>query len=326
MFAILGGDTFLAEEALERVLTAAIGADRQEALELLRGDEVTWARVIDAARTPSLFAPRRAVVVRGAEGIKGAADELLRYLEDPSPGVALVLLARKVDGRLTAWKAVKARGEVLSAEPLKGQALRGYVADEVRRRRLGLPPEAVAELVEHLGQDLRRLVGELDKLEAFAGGRRDLTADEVAAVLGKGLGRPVYKLGDAISGRSAGEALELVEELLDDGQDGVYLVGVLYRAVAQVRAVKALREARVPAAEIPGRVGAMPFKLNDLLGWAGLWSRDDLDQALLTLNRADRALKRGADARVALGSAVVGLCPAATREERSTSPRRRPTR
>ena len=57
---------------LERVLAAAIGADRQEALQVLYGDETKWEDVLAAARTGSLFASRRAVVVRRAELLKYA--------------------------------------------------------------------------------------------------------------------------------------------------------------------------------------------------------------------------------------------------------------
>ena len=60
---------------------------------------------------------------------------------------------------------VRVRGAARRAAPL-----RGYVAEQVRRRKLALGDEAFEELLERVGQDLRRLMGELDKLEAFAGG------------------------------------------------------------------------------------------------------------------------------------------------------------
>ena len=71
--AIVGEDTYLAEEALERVLAAAIGEDRQDALQVLYGDEAKWEEVLGAARTGSLFVSRRAIVVRRAELLKYAS-------------------------------------------------------------------------------------------------------------------------------------------------------------------------------------------------------------------------------------------------------------
>ena len=59
---VAGGDSYLAEEALESLTAAAVGDDRADSLQVFRGDETTWARVVEAARTGSLFATRRAVV------------------------------------------------------------------------------------------------------------------------------------------------------------------------------------------------------------------------------------------------------------------------
>jgi len=137
--------------------------------------------VLEAARTGSLFASRRAVVVRGADGIKGEGDELPAYLDDPSPDARLVFMAGKPDKRKTVWKKLLERAQSHSAEPLKGRAARGYVADQVRRRKLALREDAFEELFERVGQDLRRLMGELEKLEAFAEGHAGpLSAEEVS--------------------------------------------------------------------------------------------------------------------------------------------------
>ena len=57
--AILGPDSFLAEEALEPLLQEALGKDREGALQVLHGDETTWGRLVETARTGSLFVSRR---------------------------------------------------------------------------------------------------------------------------------------------------------------------------------------------------------------------------------------------------------------------------
>jgi DNA polymerase III delta subunit len=41
-----------------------------------------------------------------------------------------------------------------------------------------------------VGGDLRRLMGELEKLETFAEGRA-ISAEDVASLAGRGLGRPL---------------------------------------------------------------------------------------------------------------------------------------
>lgn len=308
VFAVVGEDSFLAERHLNVLLQAEAGAGR-ESLELLRGDESTWNRVLDLARTQSLFASRRAIVVRAAEGLKGGDAGLTAYLDDPNPDVALIFMLGKVDKRLSVWRRLLERADVRSAEPLKGAKLRSYVAEEVARRKLPLTDDGLGELLERVGQDLRRLMGEIDKLESYAdGGRARLGADEVAAVLGRGLARPLYKLADALWARRTAEMLELTQELLDDGEAAPRLLATLHRALRQLRGARGLVERRTPADQLAARLGVMPFKVRELCDAARRWSDDDLARALLALSRADRRLKTGLADEPALTAAIVEAC------------------
>ena len=105
--AIFGEDTYLAEAALERLLSATVGSDRQDSLRVLYGDEAKWEDVLAAARSGSLFAASRAVLVRRAKLLKYASapqaddapadakgrgkaaktdgDPVEAYLESPAP-------------------------------------------------------------------------------------------------------------------------------------------------------------------------------------------------------------------------------------------------
>ncbi len=310
VYAIVGPDSFLAEEAVEAILGRAVGAQRSEAVQTLRGDETTWSRVLDAARARSLFAERRVVLVRGAEALKGDDDELAPYLEDPNPDATLVFVAAKPDKRRTAWKALLASAETLSAEPLKGARLKARVAEEVQRRKLPLAADAVEELVERVGQDLRRLMGELDKLEAFALGQKQLSADDVAAVLGRSFARPFWLLGDAVAERRAGEALELALRLLDDGEEAPMLVGAVYQSLRRLRGLRALREARASREEkLAWLPKNMAFKLPDLERAAERWTEAELLRAQAALRTADRRVKTGGAPSVALAAAIAEACP-----------------
>ncbi len=340
---VLGEDSYLAEEALERILSTAIGPDRNDALTVLQGDEVKWDAVVSAARSGSLFASRRAVVVRRADMIRGPRgeddtglaepapkkgkakaedDPVLRYLDDPSPDATLVLLAAKPDRRRNPWKRLSSEATIHSAEPRKGQALRAYVDAELRRRSLRLELDAVSGLIDEVGQDLRRLMGEVDKLEAWGDGQKPLSADDVHTVLGRGLGRPLYLLADAVAVRDQGASLEKLEQLLDGGEEGLRILATLHRSLRQVRAAGAMLRARVPRPQIAQALlpANMLWKLDSLLDAARRWDDADLRRALVALDRADRRLKRGADAATTLVVALVEAC--GVEEGAATSPRR----
>jgi DNA polymerase III delta subunit len=365
----VGEDTYLAEEALEKVLAAAVGEDRQDALRVFYGDEAKWEEVLAAARTGSLFATRRAIVVRRADRFaqdrgkdedgalgddatpdgqdeEGRSKEraqkdkgkdervpadkhpLIVYLKDPNPDVTLVLVAAKPDRRRAPWsKFFKAmpNDALHPASRLKGRALEARVAQEIRARGLQFERQALTDLVGEVGQDLHRLSVELDKLEAWIQERRVVTADDIDSVLGQGIARPLYVLGDAFAGRDKLGSITLVEELLADrtGNDalGIALktLARLYWSLRQVRAAAAMREARVPRDDIGAKLlpPNMQFKLDALLEASRRWTEAELRRGLAALGRADRRMKRGGDAATTLVAAIAESCGGET-----TSPRR----
>ncbi len=340
---ILGEDSYLAEEALEEILQRTVGAERDEGVRVFYGDESRWEEILAAARTGSLFVARRVIVVRRADELryeregrataraslageeepdtpaaatakgraKSEADAVCRYLDSPSPDATLVLLAAKPDRRRNPWKRLSAEAEVHSAEPKKGAALRGYVEEQLRRRGLGLDAQALKDLIDGVGQNLRRLMGELEKLQAWnADGKGPLTADDVHAVLGRGLARPLYLLADAVAARDLSGGLAKLEELLEGGEEGLRILSTIHRSLRQVRTAGALLAARVPRAEVGARLlpPHMQFKLDALLAAARRWPEADLRRALRATDRADRAVKTGADVSTALVLTLVEAC------------------
>jgi DNA polymerase-3 subunit delta len=308
--AIVGPDTYLAEEALETVLARVVGNDRTGSVQVVYGDEAKWEELVASAQTGSLFVAQRAIVVRRADQTKGDEERIVAYADDPSPDATLILMAPKPDRRRKVWKQILKKAQVHSAQPKRGRALRAHVEAELGHRGLRLAPEAVEELIDRVGQDLRRLMGEVDKLEAFGTGQRSLSAEDVAKVLGRGLGRPLYLLGDAISGRRRRDSLALIDELMGDGEEGLRILATLHRSLRQVRAAGALREAGVRTDEIGRRLlpGNMQFKARALVEASRRWVDEDLRRAFAALGRADRQIKRGTDAETALAAAVVEAC------------------
>jgi DNA polymerase III subunit delta len=309
---IAGGrdfDGYLAEAALERVLDQAIGSDRQEALQAFRGEESSWAQVLDAARTRSLFASKKALVVRQAEALRGDDEGVLAYLKDPTPGVTLVLVAAKPDKRKALWKRLFEAASVTLAEPLRGARLKGYVRDELRRRKVALSDDATAALIERVGADLRRLMGEIDKLQAYAEGER-LSAEEVALVLGRGFARPLYELSDAFGQRRARATLELLEQALDEGEAPLRILSALHRGLRELRKVRGLALRRTARDKMVAALGLgnRAFKLDAMLEAARGWDEASFRRATAALERADRAIKSSGEARLALAAAVAEAC------------------
>ena len=61
-----------------------------------------------------------------------------------------------------------------------------------------LPPEALEFFVLLAGQHSRQIENELEKLDVYLGGRRDVTTDDVRTMVSQSRAGVVFELGDAI--------------------------------------------------------------------------------------------------------------------------------
>src|SRR5256886_13045384 len=121
--------------------------------------------------TLPLLAAARVVVLRGVEDVRKTSkvrQALVHYLQAPNPTTLLIL----VQGAGDPPDAELARlATSVAIQPLPGPRVRKWVAHRARQLQLTLEPDAAELLGESVGNDLRPLAGELDKLAALLAGR-----------------------------------------------------------------------------------------------------------------------------------------------------------
>jgi len=190
---------------------------------------------------------------------------------------------------------------------------------------LTLEPDAVALLIEAVGNDLSALARELEKLASLAGDR-PATAADVTALVGVRRGETVHDLVEAALARNAARAAQLVEPVLEQaGMSGVkilMLLGTQLVGTALARAERDRGGSRVEDTVFRTLLAARPYGLRSYKDeaarwarWSALWTSVELSAALRAALVADRALKNTTvtDDRGIVMQLVLGF--AATRRE-----------
>lgn len=256
------------------------------------------------------------------------------------PGHVLVVAAGKVDATLPLVKKLAAAGRRLKVAVAREASFGGKVilGPTVRLLLEGTGKKADAAAVERLAEcvdgDARTLAQELQKLAAFVGERKVITAEDVAEVVVRTAEDQFFALGNAVEERRLEEALAVVDRSLGPGGGSPHmLVASLASTVRRLllekeraRAVVGERrlgnprdwEAQVfptiPAAEVGKK---KPFGFWMKYQASTRFTRAELLQGLVALHEADVAMKSGQDGRLALERALLGLL-APNAEKRST--------
>ncbi|HLI15032.1 MAG TPA: DNA polymerase III subunit delta [Acidimicrobiales bacterium] len=254
-------------------------------------EDLSIAPVLDACRTPPLFAAARVVVVSDASRLSSAqVGELLDYLASPLESTVLVLAFPGRPAPAPLARRVREVGVVVDAGAPSGARRRAWFDEHLSAAAVRLEPPAAALLQAHLGEDLDRLEGLLASLEAAFGPGATIAADELEPFLGEAGGVAPWELTDAIDRGDLPGALEALDRLLGaGGRAPLALVATLHRHYGAML--------RLDGAEVPDERAAAaltrlsPFPARKALEQARRLGHEGVADAIRLLAAADLDLR-----------------------------------
>jgi DNA polymerase-3 subunit delta len=171
-------------------------------LTVFYGKDANWTEVINACRRYPMFAERQVVLLKEAQQMKDI-DKLESYITNPLLSTVLVVSykGKTVDGRSRLSKILKQNGEVLSTKKLFDNQLPDWTNDFIHSKGFEIAPRALMLLVNHIGNDLSRISGEIEKLSMNMGNRKDITEDDIENYVGVSKEYNVFELSEAFSNK-----------------------------------------------------------------------------------------------------------------------------
>jgi DNA polymerase-3 subunit delta len=187
--------------------------------------------IVDAITTPPFITDLRVVVVRDAGRLLAAdAARLAPCLDDPVPGVVLVLVAGGGTIPAVLVKAVDRTGSVIDTAVGTGRARTQWLVERLHEGPVRLDARAATLLGDHLGGDLSRVQGLLDSLAAAYGPGAAIDPDRLAPFLGESGRVAPWDLTDAIDAGDTAGALDALGRLVGPGgSHPLVVLSILHR-------------------------------------------------------------------------------------------------
>lgn len=328
-YLLTGSDEFQKRRALEELLQQLVDADfRDFDLEELDGETTTSERIISGLSTPPLGAGRRVVLVRFAN--KMDPDEqrkLARTIDSIPPTGCLVLVnpaAEKSDGKpkkgsevlADLSKAVRKVGEVhefgAGSTRDKTEHARKFAKSQINASGKQISADALAFLVQRVGDDFAIIASEVQKLIDWAGDQDRITHEDVEAVTTETPEEKIFRFLDAVANRNTALALQLLDNMLEASNDiqadasrTLAMIARQFRLIWQARmlleaGVKRLEKSAVPKqmlAALPSETNLLdvverqPWQANKLIAQAKSFPQAKLRKCFDAIARADAAMK-----------------------------------
>lgn len=288
-----GDEDFLMEDAVNRILSTMLDpAAKAFNRDILYGDEVDGAKVVNIASSYPMMANNRAVVVKEVNKLSQDSKELiLRYLKHPAATTCLILTSPSIDEQAKFYSKLKELTEWVEFKPLYDSQIPEWIKSYMGSKGKKIFPGAVRLLHGKVGVVLRDLVNEIEKLLLFVDDKERIEEEDVEAVVGIAKHYNIFELSDAVGKMDLKGAVEILERMLDVGESPVSIVAMLTRYFTILWKIKELIQHREPERKIASIVGVHPFFVKDYIAQAQNFSEARITTAFTHLLNADVHLK-----------------------------------
>jgi len=281
------------------------------------GRKVTLGELQHACDSVPFMAERRLVIVEGLltrlepKGQKEYLERLTQYLKHLPETTRLVFVENKSIGKsnpVHRLALADERGHVKEFKPPQRRELNHWIEERARKKGGQIIAAAVETLAAFVGNDLRLLDQEIEKLVVYVDGARPISEDDVRLLVSYVQEANVFEMVDALGQRDAQRAAKLLHQLLDAGEHPLGLLGMIVRQFRILIQVKELSERGLSQQKMAARLKLHPFVVKKTSRQAMNFSTEQLETIYRRLLETDVAIKTGQmDAVLALDMLVVGL-------------------
>ncbi len=233
---------------------------------------------------------KKSNTVDGRAGFEKVLAEHAAIL--PETTVLIVLVEETLDSNNVLLKAAEKHGKVIQSTLPKGAALEKWITNRAKSIEVKIAPDAVTILANFIGNDLRLLANELDKLAMYVGKGATIKIEDVRQLSAQVQEARIFDLTDALAQRNRKQALNILHDLLGDGEPPLKLISTITSQVRSLLLVKELAQKGMRAPQIVSTLGMAPFIADKALRQVGNFSIPQLENAYRQLLATDAALKR----------------------------------
>ena len=210
----------------------------------------------------------------------------------PDTTVLIVLVDELLDANNPLLKAAGEHGKVIQSTLPRGGALESWISKRAKSLGVTIDGDAATLLANFIGNQLRLLANELDKLATYVGDGGTITVDDVRTLSAQVQEARIFDLTDALAQRNQKQALTILHDLLANGEPPIKLISTISSQVRSLLLVKELSQQGMRSPQIASTIGIAPFVADKVARQVGKFTAAQLEVAYRQLLATDASLKR----------------------------------
>jgi len=312
LYLLFGAEEFLIQEVLDLIIKEIVDpASADFNFNVVYCRETSAAEIVSLAQTLPFMSEKRLVVAKEVDAFKAAdLEDLVPYLNDPSPSTCLAMVSSQGKfEKKSVLSAVEARGAVVRFYPLLDREIAEWIEGWARIRGLSVQRDAAQYLWQIIGNDLQKIVNELQKVEIYIKGGKTVTFEDIKTVVGDFREYTSFDLAAAVGQKDSGKALLILSRLIQEGEAPVGLLGSIAWNFRRLLQAKAMEEAGRGPDEILRKLRVIFHQTAIFKEQLRRHTVDELRGIFPLMLLTDRALKSSSlNGRLILERMILKLC------------------
>jgi len=297
-YLLYGEEKFLVryyENLLKSTLLPA-GADIMN-LDVYEEKEATAQRISDACRTAPFLNEYRLILVKDSKlfltGRKADSDALADFLSDIPDSSVLAFVEDEADKRGKLFKKLSETGLAVEFKTPSDKELLDWINNMVKKRGGSIARDAAQALLRTAARNMEALSAEIEKLTAYAGAGRAITADDIQKICVPALETQIFDLVGAVGNKKPERALDIFGNMLLMKEQPLVVLTMIIRQFRLVLLTKELAEKGRSNNDIANFLSIRGFVVTECLSQGRGFKTEDLTAALRDCLEADMNIKNG---------------------------------
>lgn len=306
LYLFYGPEDFLLKKYTNQIEKAVVNKDFADMnLSVLDG-KLDQQKLMDICQTLPFLSDKRFVIVRDSglfkpektvkdeeKKKKKPKDMMVDFLSKVPSHLCLIFCESDIDKRLKVLDAVKKNGLIVEFGYQKPQDLAKWIMMELKGQNIIIKSEDASLIVEFSEPGMTYIHSQVQKLIAFGINKGKIERADIENVCTKSIKAKIFDLTDAISDRDVRKSLMLLNDMIELKEPVTKLFFMIAKQFRNILSAKTLLDNGLSRASLAGKMAVHPFVADKLFKYSGLFSLNELKDAVIESYNMDLANKNG---------------------------------
>jgi DNA polymerase-3 subunit delta len=291
---IFGEENYLIDDLIENIGNVFIGKPQKEINTFIRyANETPLDELLALTAGGGLFSDKKLIIYKDFQLLRNPEqDDLLKYLAHPAKENCLIIVARIDNANQSRYHKIQELAVPINAMPLKQDDLKRMVQKEFQHYGRRIDTEAIDALLYFVGDKIHDLKSQIQQIVNGLPHKDVITSEDIESFVGAHGNQNIFELTRAIAQRKIDEALFILNNLLEKGENPIGILHMLIRHLSILWKIKGFKYSNENnKMVIQKKLGLYPKYYTEYESECKQWSHQQLQNAMQVLKACDVELK-----------------------------------